>query len=245
MACKDCNSGPVSTFSVQYFYNDQCFNCEDAECGGDTTNAKCVFYSGPNLSCSGVNTSDSLEFAMQKFDEKLCTTVGDVSTYNLYCLRDEFSPNTQQDVSEAIAYKLCTNAYNIEQFTETTFVNYQSAVDSRFEALEYPQVTCSSAFITPTASLSLVFSRICAKLTALTSADSIAGVTWDNCYSVAVTPTTVSYVTTISIPVSLPPFTLSYRAPGDVSVVDPFTVKLSTDPEAAITVFPASPPVVG
>jgi hypothetical protein len=46
------------------------------KCGCDNPNgypeSDHVIYSGPNLPCSGVNTSDALSIALQKMDAKLC-----------------------------------------------------------------------------------------------------------------------------------------------------------------------------
>jgi len=81
-----CSTGsPVTTFSVQYFYNPNCSDCNET-CGGTVYNSACVIYNGPNLACSSIETGDDLETALQKIDTQICSAIGDYSTYQFNCL---------------------------------------------------------------------------------------------------------------------------------------------------------------
>lgn len=42
-------------------------------CAFVTTDSTKVIYNGSNLSCVGVQTGDSLQIALQKIDEKICS----------------------------------------------------------------------------------------------------------------------------------------------------------------------------
>ena len=45
--------------------------CSTGECPV-ILDAQCVFYEGANLVCTGVNTNDSLQVVIEKFNEKIC-----------------------------------------------------------------------------------------------------------------------------------------------------------------------------
>lgn len=192
MPCANCSSGPISTFAVQYFYNNQPTNCEDSECGSNSLNAKCVYYAGPNLSCSGVNTNDSVELALQKFDTKLCAVTADYSTYNFGCIDDGDPITNEGEFVAAITEFICNLKTTVDTFTTTTFQNYQSEVDDRFQAVEVPAIICSTASVVATDSLSTVLEKFCTKITAINSATSISGVDWAQCFTVSTPPTSIA-----------------------------------------------------
>src|SRR5689334_7513948 len=107
MACTNCqnNSSSVSVFDIQYIYNSNCTDCNTA-CNGNIVDSKCVGYYGPNLVCSTISTNDSLELALQKIDEILCSTSGDYSTYDIHCLPGPIT--TEAQFVSVITDYLCT-----------------------------------------------------------------------------------------------------------------------------------------
>lgn len=191
MPCTNCSSSPL-TFASSYFYSNQPSNCDSGECGTNTVNAKCVYYAGPNLSCSGIEVNDSLELALQKIDTQICSITGDYSTYSFGCIDDGGAITTEAQFVSAISSYACTTRSTLTTFTGTTFPAYQAAVNSRFVALEVPGITCATASVTSTDTLQAVLNKYCTKLGTLTTAISISGVDWDSCFTVVSPPTTIA-----------------------------------------------------
>jgi len=47
-------------------------------CGGGYNNSLCltsdkIIYNGPNLACTGIQSQDNLEIALQKIDDRMCS----------------------------------------------------------------------------------------------------------------------------------------------------------------------------
>lgn len=187
-----CTTTPFS-FDVQYFYNDSCFTCNE-ECGTNISNARCVVYTGANLACSGVETDDSLETALQKIDEQICAVTGDYSAYQFNCLTAWWgeSISTEGAFVDAITAYTCEITENLESFTGTTFPSYQSSVNARFAAIEGPGITCSIAGVTSVDDLETILTKYCTTLGTLNSSISISGVDWDQCFTVPTPPTTIA-----------------------------------------------------
>ena len=139
-----CSSSTPVSFNVQYFYSNQCFTCGD-DCGPNIQNSKCVVYTGPNLSCSGIETNDSLETALQKIDEQICSATGDYSSYQMNCLPTYWGQaiTTESEFVDAITTYACATSTSLSTFLSTTFPAYVSSIDSRFSLIEYPGITCA------------------------------------------------------------------------------------------------------
>jgi hypothetical protein len=192
MACNNCTStAPLTTFDVQYFYSNQCFDCGSDACTGKINNAKCIVYTGPNLSCSGINTNDSLETALQKIDEQICAIVGDYSTYQFNCLPAWYGAaiTTEAEFVDAITGYACETRGNLDTFISTTYPADQTIIDDRLIALEVPGITCVVAGVIPTDTLVQVLNKYCTAFSSI-SID-LSGVVWDNCLAVITPPTTV------------------------------------------------------
>lgn len=193
MACQPCTSSPfngtLQSFSASY--NDCGCAGDSCGCNGVTLDAKCVFYTGPNLPCAVINTNESFEDILIKIDQKLCTSLGNYSTYNTYCLDDVGAIGTEQQFVEAISSYVCTLRTDFDGFSTSTFTTYQTVVTNRFLAIENPSITCPSASVTSGDSLTAVLNKYCAKFTSIDSQLSLAGVIWDSCYTVNPDPTTL------------------------------------------------------
>lgn len=186
------NSSPVTAYTAQYFYNPNCTDC-DENCGGNSLTSTCVFYTGPALSCSGIATDDSLETALQKIDTQICSAIGDYSTYQFNCLVDYWGSNiTQESVFvDAITEYTCATQSSLTTFTDTTFPAYTTDTNNRLTDIEVPQITCTSASVTNTDTLSQVLTKYCTKFTSIDTAISLSGVTWNACFT-ASTPTSIA-----------------------------------------------------
>lgn len=170
MACY--NNTPLIA-GVQY--PQPCDCCTDPDCPNPIS-AKCVYYNGPALPCSGITTGEDLETALQNIEEQICSVIGDYSTYNTYCLAPI---NTQQEFVEAISQGYCSLKDDFDFFVNTTFVNYQTSVTNQFNAIINPAITCATAGVTNVDTLTTVLNKYCTKMTSLTTYVDISGVTWD------------------------------------------------------------------
>ncbi len=179
MSCTDCTQ---TTATITGFVP---ANCQDqTPCYLD---AGCVYYTGPALNCAGINTNDALDVILQKIDPLLCAATGDYSTYNTYCLAPI---TTQKEFVESISNFVCTLRDDFDTFTGTTYVNDQTTVDNRLDAIEVPGITCVSASVTNTDTLQQVLNNYCTKFGAIDLLLDVSGANWSQCYTVSPAPTT-------------------------------------------------------
>jgi len=189
MPCSSCGNTSPLVFDVQSFLNPECNSCGDVQCYP----AKNVCYTGPNLVCSGILTNDDLETAFTKIDEQICSASGDYSTYQKNCLPAWAGNdlNTEALFVEAITGYACETRENLDEFIQSTFPDYQVVVDERFDDIELPAITCASAGIVNTDTLSTVYTKYCTKFTQIDDALNISDVDFASCFTVTTAPTTV------------------------------------------------------
>lgn len=195
MSCHNCPTPPTPfSYDVQYFYNSNCFNCSDNDCGSNVQNAKCIIYTGPNLPCAGIETNDSVEFALQKIDEQICSLIGDYSNYQFNGLDIWFGEDitTEGDFVNAITGYTLEIKTDLDTFTDTTFVDYQITVNLRFVGIEEPGIVCTSADVGSADTLIEVLNKFCEKFEDIDDAISIDGVDWDQCLTVVDVPSTIA-----------------------------------------------------
>lgn len=184
-----CNSISPIAYSVTYPAPcDTCVDCGQTGCQG-TGDAKCVFYTGPALPCSGIATNDNLEVALQKVEEQICSVIGNYATYNTYCLAPI---TTQQEFVESISLAYCTLRAEYDFFINTTFVNYAAQVNVDIGNATYPNITCTINGVTNTDSVADVLTKYCVSFGNLYTAIDISGVTWNGCFTVPTPPTTIA-----------------------------------------------------
>ena len=183
MPCQNCNNQAI-TFSYTY----------PKGCGGNSQSSCDCTYTGNNLACSGINKNDSLNTLVEKIDAQICSIQGDYSSYNFNCLTTWWgeSITTEAEFVDAITDYVCTLRSDFDTFVETTFANYQTAVDVRFDAIEVPGITCSTASVTNTDTLQQVLTKYCTKFGSINTALDLTSVTWNQCFSVPVAPTTIA-----------------------------------------------------
>lgn len=192
MACNDCNQSNPLTFDTSWWNNSPC--AQSSNCDGCTsTSSACVIYRGPNLACSGIETDDSVEVALQKIDEQICTVNGNYSAYTFNCLPTWLGIpiTTEGQFVDAITAYACEIATNLDTFVNTDFPNYQGEVELRFDAIEVPGITCASAGVTSLNTLNQILTKYCQKFEDIDDALDISGITWDACLTVVSPPTTL------------------------------------------------------
>ncbi len=189
--CTNCGDGGFAPIDItkSWFPGSP---CNDTALGCNCLESKNVCYTGINLSCSEISTDDNLEIAIQKIDAKLCTALGDYSTYSMNCLPTYWGSaiTTQAQFVNAITSYACQITTNFNDF-RTLYAFYQVSINARFTALEYPQVTCASASVVNGDSLQTVLNKYCTKFGEISIYTDISDVTWNNCQTVTSTPTTI------------------------------------------------------
>lgn len=190
MSCPDCSSTLPITFDIQAFVNNQCLDCQQQNC----LPVKYLCYTGPALPCSGIETGDTLEVALQKIDEQICSATGDYSTYQFNCLPTWFGQaiTTEAEFVDAITGYACEIADDLDTFITVTFPAYQSDVQDALDAITNPGITCVSASVTNTDNLVTVLTKYCAKFGDIDDAIDISSVIWNSCFTVVSPPTTIA-----------------------------------------------------
>jgi len=190
--CLPCTTSSPTVFSARYFYNAQCTDT----CGSGPTSccdASDTIYRGPALSCSGIEPLDTLEIALQKLDEQICSAVGDYSTYEFNCLETwcGCTITTEAQFVDQITAYTCETRANLDTFLNTTFPAHQVAIVARFVAIEVPGITCATAGVTPTSTLNQILGAYCTQITNIKAAIDVSSVDWDQCFTVGSPPSTV------------------------------------------------------
>ena len=186
MSCTNCNPNNIFTGSFNQIPSS---NCCDSQF---TSSTNSVVYDGPNLPCTLVQTGESLNTVLSKFDAIICQATGDYSTYNTFCLDDVTPITTEKQFVENISNFVCSLKATVDLFQGTTFPAYQTSVDARFDAIEQPNITCPSAGVTSANSLTTVLGKYCVKFSQIDTSLNISTVNWAQCFSVPVTPTTIA-----------------------------------------------------
>lgn len=187
MSCIDCSSGITSqVYSLQYKYNS---TCNTSGCCTPLTDSKCVSYQGANLACSGINTNDTIETAIQKIDTLVCQSSGDYSTYNTHCLT---GITTQAGFVDDVTAYICTVNTTLNTFLNSTFPAYQTTVTTDIANSILPSITCSTASVTSADNTATVLNKYCTQFGVINTALDISSVVWNNCFTVGSTPTTIA-----------------------------------------------------
>lgn len=191
MACTGCAGTTPQSFAT-FFSNSPCNSAGCTDC--QQADASCVFYTGTPGPCSGIQTNDNLEVALQKIDEKLCQTLGDFSGYNFNCLT-AWVGNTitnQAQFVDAITAYACQITTALNSFINITYSAYIGATDDRLDNLENPNITCTSAGVNPVDSITVVLEKYCSKFDDIDVLFNVADVIFDNCFTVTTQPATVA-----------------------------------------------------
>lgn len=193
MSCPTCNNanGPVSVGGLSSILATINAPCNTSICPSPQ-DCKCTFYSAGNLPCSGINTNDSIELALQKIDTQLCASAANYSSYNTSCITPHA---TQQQWVEAISAFVCTTNTSLNTFITTTFPAYQTTISAALVALQVPGTTstCSNNPIVNTDTIQAVLQKLSNMACDIYGTQlSLAGVNWNICTTVSPTPTTVA-----------------------------------------------------
>lgn len=181
MSCSSCSQ---TTGLVTGFNPASCIS--STNCG---TDAGCIIYTGPALGCSSISTYDTLDIILQKIDSLLCSSSGDYSTYNTYCL----SPiTTQKQFVETISNYVCNTNTTLTTFINTTFPVYQVSVTNAINVVNNPSITCAAAGVTTADNLPSVLTKYCTLLSSINTNLDLSTVNWSQCYTVSPTPTTLT-----------------------------------------------------
>jgi len=187
MPCSSCGNTTPLVFDVQTFLNQSCSGNSQCFPAGN------VCYSGPNLVCSGILTNDTLDDALTKIDEILCSSAQNYTAYQMNCLPAYVGApiETEADFVDAITDYACGIRVDLDTFLDTTYPAYIATVNTRFLAIESPAITCASVGITNVDTLSTVYAKYCTKFTSIDTALDMSSVDFGGCFTVTVPPETV------------------------------------------------------
>lgn len=192
MSCPTCNNsnGPIIVGGLRSILPLVNAPCNSSGCP-TPQDAKCTFYTGGNLTCSGINSNDSLEVALQKIDSLLCASAANYSTYNTFCLAPI---TTQQQFVESISQRYCALNDSYTNFTTSTFPNYQTSVTNAIGLIGTPGTTsaCSNISIPVNSTIQTILQTFsnafgdiyCTRL-------NLSTINWAQCFAVSPTPITL------------------------------------------------------
>lgn len=188
MACPDCYSNSPLIFDIQSFVNSSCSDCIQQNC----LPVKYLCYTGPDLPCSGIETGDTLEVALEKLDTQVCSALGDYSTYQFNCLPAWLGDTitTEAEFVDAITAYACEIAENLLTVTSVTIPALEASVAGDIAAVSEPAITCAAAGVTSGDDLNTILAKYCIKFGELDTAIDITGVSWSNCLASS-TPATI------------------------------------------------------
>jgi hypothetical protein len=156
-----------------------------------TVDASGVTYTGPNLSCSGILSGDTLQTALSKIDAQICSSLGNIGSYNTACLAPI---TTWQQFVESISNLACTTDSDFATFVSTTFPNYQTSITNQFTAITQPGISgCTFTGILVGDSLTTVLTKLNTTICSIVNTNlSLSGVNWSQCFAVGSTPVTIA-----------------------------------------------------
>lgn len=195
MSCPTCNNGggPVVIGGLSQILASINSPCTNTLCPSPQ-DSQCTFYTAANLPCSGINTQDSLQTALQKIDTLLCASSANYSAYNTYCLAPI---STQQQFVETISNYVCNTNTALTVFTGQTFPAYQTTITSSLLALQVPGTTstCSNLVIPGNSTLQTILQKLSNGVCDIYTtqlASNISAANWNSCNTVSPTPSTLT-----------------------------------------------------
>lgn len=186
MSCVNCSSDNIFTGSFNQIPSTNCCDSNFSSATG------CIVYDGPNLPCTLVQTGESLNTVLSKMDTVICQATGNYALYNTFCLDDVTPITTEKQFVETISQFVCLLRSEFDTFVGSTFPAYQDVVDGRFDAIEQPEITCTSAGVVDTDSLKVLLGKYCTKFSQIDSFIDISTVIWNDCFTVPIPPTNLS-----------------------------------------------------
>lgn len=179
MACKSCSTNNKT-------YNKQ----TESVC---STNASDIQYTGPNLSCLGVQTNSNLDEVFSNINDIVCSEITiDWSSFDYSCLE---GGSTAKDFVEEISAEFCSLETDVNTFLGTTFPSYQSTINSRFIDIEIPEIesicTINGISITDSDNIQTILQKLSNISCYLNTQLNPSSANWNSCYTVSPTPTTI------------------------------------------------------
>lgn len=187
MACNNCDNTPIVIYNTSSIYTPYCATTPPAH------DVKNFVYLGPDLSCIPAYTGNNLELIIQRIDSKICSTLGDYTTYNTACLDDDEPITSEQQFVEVASEFMCTLRTDFNTFKNSTFPGYQSVVDTRFDLIETPRTSNTTIDILSTDSLQDVLTKLALEIEDIINVRlDISDAEFDQCFVVSPLPTTLS-----------------------------------------------------
>lgn len=184
MSCTNCTG--TSSFSLP--------NLQNICSSGVKTDTMDVVYTGPILSCIGVQPNTCLQDIIQSINTKVCQSVGDYTQYNFNCLEVLYPPITNEEefvfAITDYACKLSDRVDDLENTLNTEITNIQTQIDN----IVSPGLVSNCPSLVIYDINSTLDQIITAQTNAICSINanlSLTGVLWSKCYTVTTPPITI------------------------------------------------------
>lgn len=158
-----------------------------------STDASTIMYTGASLQCSGAGTNKSVQEILQLIDEQLCISTGiNWSSFNYYCLSDDYTITSAQTFAEAISQSYCTLKTDFNSYV-TSNNSAITTINSSISSINSPNFSsCAFVNIGTSDSLNTVLQKLSTASCTLNTAINPSGANWNQCVTVSPLPTTIT-----------------------------------------------------
>ena len=186
--CDPCKKSSIKSYASLTNINNSC------GCGcGSTSDSSCIKYTGPLLQCIGSSAGDTIEDILIKVDASVCTSQGDYSGYDMACLTENETLNSQKEFVEAISQYVCDTQNQLDNYIDVVNPQIIQGLQSQITNINNPALTlCAYTGVTSSDSLIQVLVKLSSRICALDSRFDLSSIDWNQCFSVTDVPTTLS-----------------------------------------------------
>lgn len=184
MACQTCgNNIPYAFNTVQ--------PCLTTAGSCSASDASCVQYTGPALSCIAVQPNTNLQDVLAAINTAVCSNITyDWSSFNYNCLVG--APFAAPDAFvDAMTAQYCSLLSAYTGFTTSTYPGDITDIQGRLGALEVPGLTNACTTVGSGDTMNQVLTKIMNTLCDTVSNQDLSGANWNQCLTVVSAPTTL------------------------------------------------------
>lgn len=156
-------------------------------CSYPTIDATCVKYSGPSLVCIGSDSTKNLEDILLDIDARVCTTLGDYSVYNMFCINEDQDITTEQEFVEAISKFVCDLRDDFVEYTDVTNPGIVTNIYNSIGDIYSPGLTlCAYTGVIPSDNIKQVLGKLGSAICSLDARLFLSpgDINWGQCFAV-------------------------------------------------------------
>ena len=190
MACTACTPPDPSSYSNPYR---PCLSTPSQCC--EQTDATCIIYTGPALTCLSLPSGSNLQEFIQAADEVICQSGFVWGDYDTHCIKnpDDSDVSSMQEFVEDVTSFICDFKEEYDTFVETTYVEDLETIQDQVDAIKVPGLTsCGGLGITNTDTYLQVLGKYNTKICDILSAINTSTANWGSaCIVTSPAPTTI------------------------------------------------------